>query len=50
MYAGNVGGFVNLDLSSGSIGFFFLILQDGELPLISPMEIHRYTVTPNYAT
>lgn len=35
MYADNVGGFVNLDFSSGSIGFFFLILQDGELPLIS---------------
>lgn len=44
---------MNLDFSSGSIGFFFfLILQDGELPLISPppVEIHRYTVIPNYAT
>lgn len=36
MHTDHVGGFVNPDFSPGSIGFFFfLILQDGELPLIS---------------
>lgn len=35
MYTNDVGGFVNPDFSPSSVRFFFLILQDGELPLIS---------------
>lgn len=54
MYTDDVGGFVNPYFSPGSIGFFFFLNSPRWRTAIDfsppPMESHRFTVIPNYAT